>query len=72
MNHIEGLKETVPMFRSVGKAFLLTKKKDIENRFENEMEINTRNQRDLTDRKEYLERRITQNVQNLRDMTQGV
>lgn len=67
--HLDSYSETVPLYRAVGKAFLLTPKNNIENRLDTELESLTKNQRDLLDRKEYLERRIQSNTQNIRDLT---
>ncbi len=67
--HLDSYAEEVPLYRAVGKAFLLTPKSKIEDRLETELQTLTKNQRDLLDRKEYLERRIQSNTQNIRDLT---
>jgi tetratricopeptide (TPR) repeat protein len=67
-NHIQTLDESVPMYRSVGKAFVLTPKSTIEDRMEKEISESTKTQRDLTDRQEFLERRIVSATQNIQDI----
>lgn len=67
-NHLHSLEEAVPMYRSVGKAFVLTSKSAIEERIDREIGENTKAQRDLMDRQEYLERRITSSSQNIQDL----
>ncbi len=67
-NHIESLEPSVPLYRSVGKAFVFAERADIEKRLEDEIAELTKTQRDLTDRQEYLERRITSNTANLQEL----
>jgi len=67
-NHIQTLENSTPMYRSVGKAFVLTPKDRIEERLEKEISENTKTQRDLTDRQEFLERRIASATQNIQDI----
>jgi prefoldin subunit 1 len=67
-NHIQTLESATPMYRSVGKAFVLTPKTQIEDRLEKEITENTKTQRDLTDRQEFLERRIVSATQNIQDI----
>ncbi len=67
-NHIESLERTVPLYRSVGKAFVFCERSEIEKRLEDEIADLTKLQRDLTDRQEYLERRITSTSANLQDL----
>lgn len=71
-NQIEALAPTIPLYRSVGKAFVFTERKDIENRLEKEIGELTKSERDLQDRQEYLERRIASNTNNMRDLTNGL
>lgn len=68
MNYVESLPEDVPLYRSVGKAFVLTSRKGVEERLDNERAELTKNQRDLADRQEYLERRIQSVTSNLQDL----
>lgn len=68
-SHIDGYADDVPLYRTVGKAFVLTPKTAIASRLEEELATLTKNQRDLLDRKEYLERRITSSQQGIRDIT---
>lgn len=67
-NHIQTLDDSIPMYRSVGKAFVLTSKSSIEERMDKDISENTKTQRDLTDRQEFLERRIVSATQNLQDI----
>ena len=67
-NHLQTLANDVDLYRSVGKAFVYSTKSDIENRLENEIAEITKAQRDLSDREEYLERRIASNTANLQDL----
>jgi hypothetical protein len=46
----------------------LTPKTQIEDRLEKEITENTKTQRDLTDRQEFLERRIVSATQNIQDI----
>jgi prefoldin subunit 1 len=69
---IDALPQDVPTYRSVGKAFFLTPRGEVESRLEKELETLTKNERDLVDRKEYLERRINSNTQNMKDLTAGM
>ncbi len=71
-HQIDSLDASVPLYRSVGKAFVLTGRSDIESRLESEIAELTKSERDLTDRQEYLERRIASNNNNLRDLTSGL
>jgi len=70
-SQIQQLSPTIPLYKAVGKAFILTDRPAIESNFEKEMLNITRNQRDLGDRKEYLERRISSSTQNLKDLVSG-
>lgn len=67
-NHIQSLDDTTPLYRSLGKAFILTEKKEIEVRLEKEIGEITKSLRDLGDRQEYLERRIASSTANLQDL----
>ena len=69
MNHLAALDAKVPLYRSVGKAFFATEREALDRRLEQDLELLTKTQRDLTDRQEYLERRITSNKSNLRELT---
>jgi chaperonin cofactor prefoldin len=60
-----------PLYRSVGKTFILTKRTDIEQRLETEMVNNTKSQRDLESQKEFLDRRITSTLQHMKEIATG-
>jgi chaperonin cofactor prefoldin len=68
-NHIASLPPDVPTYRATGKAFILTPKSEIEERLDKEYGHLIKMQRDLLDRKEYLERRIQSTSSNIRDLT---
>ncbi len=68
-NQITPLEPSVALYRSVGKAFVLPARADVESRLENEITELTKAQRDLTDREEYLSRRIASHTNNLRELT---
>lgn len=71
--HIEGLPSECQLYKSVGKAFIAAKgHDDIKAQLEQESADNTKAIRDLLDRQEYLERRISSNTLNMREMTQGL
>lgn len=65
---INELAEGVTTFRSVGKAFFLSPRSDIDRRLATEFEFLNKNQADLSDRKLYLERRIEENTQHMKDI----
>eukprot|EP01038_Epipyxis_sp_PR26KG_P007751 gene7751-10529_t len=71
-HHIQSLAESTPLYRSVGKAFVFTDKKSMEDRLDQEIQMLTKTQRDLTDRQEYLRRRILSNTENMKDLTGGM
>ena len=66
---IQGLDAAVPLYRSVGKAFVFTPRSEVEARLETEILELTKAQRDLTDREEYLTRRMQSHATNLRELT---
>jgi chaperonin cofactor prefoldin len=66
---LQGLDPKVELYRSVGKAFIHTPKADVESRLEKETAELTKAQRDLTDREEYLSRRVASHASNLRELT---
>ena len=67
-NHLQTLEASVPLYRSVGKAFVYASRPEIETRLETEIGEITKAQRDLADREEYLERRIQSNTANIQDL----
>ena len=66
---IKPLEPSVELYRSVGKAFIFTPKAEVETRLEKEIGDLTKAQKDLTDREEYLTRRMTSHANNIRDLT---
>lgn len=67
-SHIEVLDAEIPLYRAVGKAFFFTPKADIKGRLDKELNSCKKNEKDLFDRKEYLERRLVSGTQNLKDL----
>jgi chaperonin cofactor prefoldin len=67
-HHIQGLGEEVPLYRSVGKAFFAMNKNQLEATIEQEISENTKAQRELLGRQEFLERRIASITQNIQDL----
>lgn len=63
---------TVPLYRAVGKCFLLSPRDTIEDHLAKEAEKLDKNQKDLDGRREYLERRIASNRSNMTDITSSV
>jgi chaperonin cofactor prefoldin len=68
---IQTYEAETPLYRSVGKAFLLTPKQSVEEFLGSEHEKLNKTQKDLEGRKEYLERRINNNRSNMADITAG-
>ena len=65
---INELAEGVTTYRTVGKAFMLSPRSDIDSSLKAEFETLNKNQADLADRKVYLERRIEENTQHMKDI----
>lgn len=65
---INELAAGVTTYRTVGKAFMLSPRADIEQTLVAELAILNKNQADLADRKLYLERRIEENTQHMKDI----
>lgn len=72
MNHVFSLPPEVNTYRSVGRAFLYTPREDMVQILESEQSALIKMQRDLVDRKEFLERRISSLTTNLKEMTSNV
>ena len=67
--HIATLtREDVPLYRAVGKTFLLSTKPEMESRFEAEHANHIQTIRDLMESRDILERRIDSAAQNIRDL----
>ncbi len=69
LSHINSLENEHTVYRSLGKSFLLSSKTDVESRLEGEHANFIKNLRDLLDRREYLERRISSTTTNLKELT---
>jgi chaperonin cofactor prefoldin len=70
-NQVNGLSEDVPMYRAVGKAFVFNDKPSIVSFLDKEKESLGKTNADLISRKEFLERRIQSNAQNIQDLAGG-
>lgn len=67
-SQVNGLTDDVPMYRSVGKAFVFNDKPSIESFLDKEKDSLSKTSADLISRKEFLERRIQSNAQNMTDL----
>ena len=65
---IRDFDQAVPMYKSVGKAYILSDRASIEGSLDKELDLLQKNQQDLTDRRVYLERRISSSTANIRDL----
>lgn len=65
---IVSLSPDITTYRTVGKAFMLTPRSEIDRRLATEHETLSKNQADLSDRKLYLERRVESNAQHMKDL----
>jgi len=68
-SQIVPLPPTVPLYRSVGKAFVRTARDKVESLLIKEKEDLEKAYKDLSDREEYLTRRMNSNMSNLKDLT---
>ncbi len=68
-NQIFPLDATIPLYRSVGKAFVLTSREKVESLLIKEKDDLEKAHKDLSDREEYLSRRMNSNMSNLKDLT---
>ena len=69
---IKEFSEQTALYRGIGKAYVQQERSVIDSALTEELNIIDKNYKDLQDRKEYLERRITSNQSNLRDLTVGL
>lgn len=67
-NQIQTLPGDVPLYRSIGKAFVFAERSDIESHLEKEIGEINKSLRDLTDRQEYLERRVASTTSNIQEL----
>ena len=67
---LDGFDKDVPMFLSVGKAYIRHPQEKIKSVLEGELDHLDKNFKDLKDRKEYLERRIASNKSGIKDLTE--
>ncbi len=66
--HITNYDENTNLYRAVGKAFVYSSHNNVQNKLAEEYESLQKTLKDLTDRKEYLERRIVSNKTNMNDI----
>ena len=69
---ISGLGPEVPVYRTLGKCFMHTPRPEIDRRLTDELQTLSKNQSDFSDRKQYLERRIEENTQHMKDLMSGM
>jgi chaperonin cofactor prefoldin len=67
-SQVNALTDDVPMYRAVGKAFVHNDKPTIVSFLEKEKDSLSKTSADLISRKEFLERRIQSNSQNIQDL----
>lgn len=65
---IGDLADGVTTYRTLGKAFFLSPRAEIDTKLTAEFDTLSKNQGDLSDRKLYLERRIEENTQHMKDV----
>jgi len=70
-NQIKEFSDETALYRGIGKAYVLQDKNVIDECLTKELDLIDKNYKDLKDRKEYLERRITSNKSNLNDLMAG-
>lgn len=70
--YINTVPTEAPLYRAVGKTFILTPRSEIETRLTVETEQNMKAHKDLTDKKEFLDRRITSVQQDMKAIITGV
>jgi chaperonin cofactor prefoldin len=66
--HVANYDSDVRLYRGVGKAYVLSSKENVEKKLADEYEMLEKTGRDLMDRKEFLERRIQSNRNNMTDI----
>jgi chaperonin cofactor prefoldin len=67
---LEGFDENTPMYLAVGKTYIRHPRDKVKGQLESELDILDKNFKDLKDRREYLERRITSNKSGIKDLTE--
>lgn len=70
--NIESLAPGTKMYRSLGKCFMYATREEIEGRLDAEVDVINKDYKDLSDRQEYLERRILANTEHVKDVTSGM
>jgi len=68
---IENVPETNKMYRSVGKMFMLTPKADMDGILQEQGQTEKKTQTELMSRRKYLQRRITSQEENIKDLMQN-
>lgn len=70
-NQLQILDKDTKMYRAIGKAFVFAEREDVEARLNKEVDVINKDFKDLTDRDEFLQRRILANQNNIKDITTG-
>lgn len=69
-NQLKEYDASVPLYKAVGKAYVLSSKDAIDQSLDKDLDMLAKNHKDLLDRKEYLERRIASSRANIIDLSQ--
>lgn len=70
-SQIEPLDASVNMYRTVGRAFVLTDREQVDAKLNEERSALEKSQKDLEGRQEYLDRRIQDSTNNLKELLKG-
>lgn len=70
--NVESLAPETKMYRSLGKCFMYASREEVDARLDAEVDLINKDYKDLSDRQEYLERRILANTENVKDVTSGM
>lgn len=68
LRQVESMAEETPLYRAVGKMFLLSNKTEVTSCLEEKAEEDRKKQHDLTARQTYLQRRLQSQEANLKDL----
>jgi chaperonin cofactor prefoldin len=68
---LQSLDTDTKMYRAVGKSFVFADRSEVEGRLDKEVDVINKDFKDLTDRDEFLQRRILANQNNIKDITTG-
>jgi prefoldin subunit 1 len=71
-NQLKLLEKNTKLYKSIGKSFVLSNEEEINKKLVEEIEYVTKTSKILVDQQEYLERKITSDNENLKDLLYGV